>query len=316
MTNKLLEKYIKGDTSPKENEMIGSWLKEDASRIKELTAMRRIYEASLWNDTPQEKPIQLSVHKNKHAIYRHPLLKIAAVIIAILTVVNLFLINENWHTTKEAELQSLYVPAGQRAQITLSDGTRVWLNAMSTLTFPSSFNAKSRDVKLIGEGFFEVTSDEKHPFIVHTSKHNIKVLGTTFNVSAYEHTDFFSTSLIEGKVKITDDDDRIKEVLEPGTQVIQREGSRLIKSDIDNFDYFRWKEGLICFDEISVEKLFATLELYYDIKIEIKNRSILKKTFSGKLRVCDGINHALEVIKAHTSFKYVRDDERNVITIR
>lgn len=314
MKNELLEKYIKGETSPSENELIGQWLSEDDNRVKELTTMRRFYETMLWQQ-PQEEPRRLSPPIKHRSIYHHPALKVAAIIIVLLTVGNLFLLNKQQSSSTVA-MQTLYVPAGQRAQITLADGTKVWLNALSTLTFPTTFNSRTRDVELSGEGFFDVTSNKHHPFIVHTQKHNIRVLGTKFNVSSYRQTNYFETSLLEGCVEILDSAQTLQTVLKPGTKVIAYHNGQLKKSAISNYDYYLWKDGLICFDEISVDKLFTKLELYYDIQIVVQKKSIVNKTFSGKLRVCDGVNHALEVIRTHTPFDYTRDEEKNVIIIK
>ena len=95
------------------------------------------------------------------------------------------------------------VPAGQRVELVLEDGTRVWLNSKSKLTYPTSFGKKEREVILDGEGYFEVTKNEKAPFIVKTHKYDIKVLGTTFNISAYQNKlSAFETSLLEGAVEV------------------------------------------------------------------------------------------------------------------
>lgn len=314
MKNELLKKYLKGEASTSENELIGKWLKENPNRVKELSNMRRLHETMLWKQPTHTSYNSLS-KSNSQSIYRHPLLKIAAIIIVILTFGNIILLNGQWEKS-ENQMQTLYVPAGQRANITLSDGTKVWVNALSTLIFPSEFNDDNREVKLIGEGYFDVTPDTHHPFIVHTQKYNIKVLGTKFNVSSYPQTNYFETSLIEGSVEILDSTNNAQALLQPGTKVTAYNNGKLEKSRIDNYDYYLWKDGLICFDEITIEELFNKLEIYYDIQIIVQKKSIINKTFTGKLRICDGINHALEVIQAHTSFTYSRDEDKNIITIR
>lgn len=314
MKNELLEKYLKGEASTSENELIGKWLKENPNCVKELSNMRRLHETMLWKQPTHTSYNSLS-KSNSQSIYRHPLLKIAAIIIVILTFGNIILLNGQWEKS-ENQMQTLYVPAGQRANITLSDGTKVWVNALSTLIFPSEFNDDNREVKLIGEGFFDVTPDTHHPFIVHTPKYNIKVLGTKFNVSSYPQTNYFETSLIEGSVEILDSTNNAQAILQPGTKVTAYNNGKLEKSRIDNYDYYLWKDGLICFDEITIEELFNKLEVYYDIQIIVQKKSIINKTFTGKLRICDGINHALDVIQVHTPFIYSRDDDRNIITIR
>ena len=108
-----------------------------------------------------------------------------------------------WATLRLADnaaptMNTLFVPAGQRAQITLQDGTQVWLNAQSTLTYPSHFSRKNREVKITGEAFFDVAKDRKKPFIVSTQNVHVKVLGTQFNVYSYPGAGYIQTDLVEG----------------------------------------------------------------------------------------------------------------------
>ena len=103
---------------------------------------------------------------------------------------------------KLAQPQTITVPAGQRAQITLADGTRVWLNSQSTLTYASNFGRRERNVELDGEAYFEVAKNKDIPFYVHTEMNKVKVVGTCFNVCAYKDSKEFETTLVEGIVDI------------------------------------------------------------------------------------------------------------------
>ena len=100
-------------------------------------------------------------------------------------------------------MQTVIVPAGQRAELLLADGTKVWLNSRSKLKFPDRFQKDARKVELDGEGYFEVTHQEEAPFTVHTSKYDVKVLGTEFNVKAYKDKEQFETSLLKGSVEVS-----------------------------------------------------------------------------------------------------------------
>ena len=100
-------------------------------------------------------------------------------------------------------LQTITVPAGQRINITLADGTNVWLNARTTIQYPITFNEKERLVKLDGEAYFDVTKDKNKPFIVQTNNYNVEVLGTKFDVDSYSETEIFETTLMEGSVRIS-----------------------------------------------------------------------------------------------------------------
>lgn len=314
MKEELLEKYIKGETTLQENETIGRWINESPNHLKVLTAKRRIYEAALWQRETDEKPAWSIKSKPKYLSVKR-IMRIAAMLVVFLGLGLLFLLQRVPSQVNE-EMQTLYVPAGQRAQITLSDGTKVWLNASSSLTFPGTFKNKQRHVKLNGEGFFDVTTNKDKPFIVETQKHQIRVLGTKFNVSSYAQTNAFETSLLEGKVEILDLMSRVEEKLTPGTKVTASSNGKLHKTTITNYDYYLWKDGLICFEDVSIKELLKKLEHYYDVRFIVKNKPILSQRFSGKLRVCDGVTHALEVIQLHTSFTYTKEEEKRLITIQ
>ena len=211
--------------------------------------------------------------------------------------------------------QSIYVPAGQRAELMLADDTKVWLNSRSTLTFPGSFKGDIRNVKLDGEGYFAVTKNVEQPFIVETNKCNVKVLGTEFNVMAYAADSVWETSLLEGAVEILVPGSNNSGMrLEPNTMASLK-GNRLVKGRIKEADYFLWREGLLCFNDISVRDMIEKLKLYYGVDIVVNNTRILKNRYTGKFRTKDGVEHVLKVLRLNNKFTYTKDDETNVITI-
>ncbi len=212
-------------------------------------------------------------------------------------------------------LNSLYVPAGQRACLTMEDGTKVWLNAQSTLTYPAHFLGNERRVNLTGEAFFEVAKDESKPFIVSSKDIEINVLGTKFNVHSYPETDFVETSLIEGSVKVSALGSSGKDVtLKPNEQVIVRKGQMNV-SEIENFSCFSWKEGIYSFEDESFKDIICKLELYYDVKIIVKDPSIWNFVYTGKFRQRDGIDEILHIIQKIHKFKISKNEDRSIITL-
>ena len=144
-------------------------------------------------------------------------------------------------------MQTITVPAGQRVNLDLPDGSNVWLNAGTKMQYPVSFMTGKREVILDGEAYFEVVHNEKSPFVVHTSTLDVEVLGTKFNVEAYSARKIFETSLMEGKVKVKlPHDDKNSVVLVPNQKTTLIDG-RLVVSKIDDYNVYRWKEGLYCF---------------------------------------------------------------------
>jgi ferric-dicitrate binding protein FerR (iron transport regulator) len=211
-------------------------------------------------------------------------------------------------------MQSLYVPAGQRAEITLEDGTKVWLNANTTLTFPNQFSGETREVSINGEGYFDVVSNKLKPFIVKTNKYNVKVWGTKFNVMAYSSNGNFETALFEGSVEVLKTGVEKGMLIKPDQRIFE-EKEQLTIAPITDLNHQLWKEGIISFEDESFTELVNKLQLYFDMKIEVKNDKILSYHCTGKFRTKDGVEHILKVLQLRNKFNYTIDEKTNTITI-
>ncbi len=315
MDKELLLKYIEGDCSDQETVDITNWLDSDHDNKREYLAMRKLYDITIWQ-TPQvtqfkQKPKGKTFFRSLKPVY-FEIIKIAAIlVVAIIGSRYLF---PRSMAENPIVMQTLNVPAGQRAEITLEDGTKVWLNAKTILTFPNQFTGGTREVRLDGEGFFDVTSNKSKPFIVKTEKYDIKVWGTKFNLLAYSGPGIFETSLFEGSV----------EVLEPGNykgilirpdERIYLDDNRLVVAPIAHISHFLWKEGIISFDDESFPELVKRLELYFDLKVEVKNDKILSYRCTGKFRIKDGVEHILKVLQLSNKFRYTINEKFNTIII-
>lgn len=214
-------------------------------------------------------------------------------------------------------MQSIYVPTGQRVNITLSDGTNVWLNARTKIVYPAVFDKSVRQVTVDGEAYFDVAKDKKRPFIVETGKCNMEVLGTKFNVEGYSDKDDFEVTLMEGSVRVAS---RIglgdTLMLKPDSKACLQKDGRLKVIPVDDYNPYRWKEGLICFRNESFLSIMNDLEKYFGVSIVVENKNVLKYYFTGKFRQADGIDYALRVLQRDIRFKYERDDENQIIYIR
>lgn len=311
MEKEIVYKYIIGDASLEEKEAVARWIDADKENMKEYLALRKLYNLTLWQrEQVSVAPEKVSgMRKRKIAwVIGRELLKVAAIFAIAVSVVSLYNTSEPETVREEAVMQTIYVPAGQRAELTLADSTKVWLNAKTTLTFPSHFAGGSRNVILDGEGYFNVTRNENKPFIVETEQYDIEVLGTEFNVHAYKGNALFETSLLNGSVRIESADHMENILLEPHKKAYAENG-QLKTSPITQYDYFLWKDGLICFDDNTINELFEKLQLYFDVKIIIENSRILKQRYTGKFRTCDGVEHVLKTLQLRTKFKYEKKDD-------
>lgn len=215
----------------------------------------------------------------------------------------------------EATLNTLYVPAGQRAQITLQDGTEVWLNAQSTLKYPSHFSKKHREVEIIGEAFFDVAKDKKRPFIVSTQHIDMEVLGTQFNVYSYPGAGYIQTELIEGSLMVYRTSNKSESIiLKPDEQVMIK-GNIMSVSKINNPEHLLWKNGIYSFNNERLIVILEKLQLYYDVKIVVEDPEIFDVRYTGKFRQRDGIDEILRIIQKIQPFKIERDRDNNIITL-
>lgn len=316
MNTELLLKYIDGDCTDQEKVNITGWLDSDPENMREFLALRKLHDITIWQTSPGTK-IALRPKENRSLWTWKPIyaeiLKIAAVFLVAIFV-SRFLIPD-YKAENLIAFQTIHVPAGQRAEITLVDGTKVWLNAKTTFTFPNYFSESSRTVTLDGEGFFDVSTNKLKPFIVKTEKYDIKVLGTKFNLLAYSGKGIFETSLLQGSVEVLKSGGSIGILIKPDERIFQK-NNRLVISPITDTNHFLWKEGIISFNDESLPEIVNKLELYFDLKIEIKNDKILNYKCTGKFRTKDGVEHILKVLQLNNEFNYSIDDKLNVITIK
>ncbi|WP_256005178.1 FecR family protein [Pedobacter deserti] len=163
------------------------------------------------------------------------------------------------------EFNTLSTVKGQQYQVCLPDGTKVWLNAASSITFPASFaHQKRREVRLTGEAYFEVAKDKEHPFIVNTQKQKVEVLGTHFNISAYADEATAKTTLLEGSVRVSNE--RETRVLLPGQQSQATKGDIAV-SRTDLKESVAWKNGEFIFNNEALSDILKEVARWYSIEV-------------------------------------------------
>lgn len=308
MDDTLLQLYFEGKTSDEQSRIITGWLDQDKANLLYYQQICRLYEINLWKENPVMKKSGKKVLLSRKVVLEF--LKVAAFFALG------FYLNQQLDVQgEEVGIQSVLVPPGQNSQITLADGSKVWLNAGSVLHFPTRFSDKERLVTLEGEGFFDVQANKDKPFIVSAPGYQVKALGTTFNVYAYKQSQDFETSLLTGKVEISDHENKQRITLSPGNRAVLA-GGKLKSLPVEEMEHFLWREGIIYFNE-SLEDIFAKLELYFDVKIVVNNMNSrkYKRQCTGKFRTRDGLNHILNVLQLTNHFTYTKDDEKNIVVI-
>ena len=202
----------------------------------------------------------------------------------------------------------LKTPKGGGYNLNLADGTKVWLNAGSSLKFPASFSDSTRHVYLEGEAYFEVSHNGK-PFIVSSGSMDVRVLGTSFNVLAYPDEQELVTTLIEGKVKIQlsqeDEPASSSRILSPDDQAtINRDESRISISQVNTSQYTSWIDGKFEFNNEDLDIVMKRLARWYDFEYEFKNIQAREFHFSARINNTESISTILEMLEMTTDVKF------------
>ena len=212
---------------------------------------------------------------------------------------------------------TISVPAGQQMRMSLADGSQVQLNSGATIEYPVVFYNKSRIVKLSGEAMFNVEHDAKRPFIVETFATKIQVHGTKFNVLADKSRNYFSTTLVEGAIQVTNNSNPQETLFMKPYDVVVLADGQLYKKHTDNLRDLGWAEGLIHIKKMPFDELMATFERVFDVKIIIKREKLPEiNVKNGEIRISDGVEYALHVLQQISDFTYERDLTSNVIVIK
>ncbi|HVZ24412.1 MAG TPA: FecR domain-containing protein [Sediminibacterium sp.] len=218
-------------------------------------------------------------------------------------------INEN----DKAFYNTISTPRGGQYQVTLSDGTKVWLNAQSSIRFPVAFTGHERRVEITGESYFEVTRNPDMPFRVITRGTEVEVLGTHFNINAYINEPSIKTTLVEGKVKVSVAASGQIKFLSPGQQSsIADNGDISISNHADIEEALAWKDGYFQFHSTDLQAILRQLERWYDADVEYHGSTGLR--FSGQLNRSEDVKKLLEKIQLTGEVKFTLQGRKIIVT--
>lgn len=353
MDKELLMKYVKGNCTDQEKVTITDWIDSSPENMREYAAVRKLFDMTIWQ-TPSQSSIKVTENKLFRSVYIK-VSRIAAVLILTISLSSLitYLVLNNktdLFSSKNNNLIYISAPFGSRAMTILPDGTKVWLNAGSNLKYSTNYNSHTRIVKLEGEGFFDVITNPKKPFIVETKGVSIKAYGTAFNVKAYKEEKEVITTLVRGKVYIEGNDKQNKHFalqMKPRqsvTVLIDNHNLQNIQSNkqIDNnfnseknieadnsseFNgskikidsvktelYTSWKDNRWLFRFERLEDLARKLERRYDVEIVFKDEAIKNYTFNGSL-YDESIDQVFEAIKLIAPINYSINHKKITLNI-
>jgi len=221
------------------------------------------------------------------------------------------------NASSNTAVNTLSTANGQTYRITLSDGSRVWLNAATTLQYAANLGSQgTRNVKLLaGEAYFEVTKDRKHPFIVETPAQKVEVLGTHFNINSYADEGKTVTTLAEGSVKVSTPGDKDRPViLKPGQQSFATD-SRIIVQEADLQSALAWKDGKIYFKDASIQEVLHQVSRWYNIQVEYKGEPT-KEVFNGGIKRSANLSSVLRILElSNVNFKLIKKNGATVLMV-
>ncbi len=313
----IISKKITGSLSIGEQEILDSWIAQSSENKKEFEAYINLWEKSRELVLSDAINIESSLTntKNKIASLNTGTLWIvyfrqaAAVLLLSLAINFLYNYIKNGEHPEQMVYQEIKVSYGTQTNVVLTDGTKVWLNSGSTLRFPASFkNATEREVDLNGEGFFEVTKNKTLPFIVNTSKLDVKVYGTSFNISTYDDYKSMTVALTEGKISLLKrKGGKEKEllVLKPNEVANYDIAENKLEHSSDNYieKYTAWKDGKIIFYGDPIDVVIKRLEKWYNVKIAISDDELQNYRFTATF-IDESLEQVLKLLCRSSPMEY------------
>jgi transmembrane sensor len=214
-------------------------------------------------------------------------------------------------STEKPIYNTMTTPKGGQYQLILPDGSKVWLNAASSLTYPIVFTGTKREVELTGEAYFEIKENKKYPFIVNALNTHIEVLGTGFNVNAYKNEAGVSTTLVNGAVKVFSQKNSV--VIKPGQQINISYSNNQMTTTLPNIDdVLAWREGMFQFENRNIQTIMRQLERWYDVTVEYKG-PLPDAEFSGSLSRTENASMLLDALSLTKKVHFIIDGKKIIV---
>lgn len=298
------------ENGEKENGTLKNWKEgqPDNKRLHELLSrIETSSQISEYADSVRDSIcIQLNSRIDKSTL-RLRWFRLSAAAAAILLLIGLsgyFSYNEGYKR-QNSQLITMENPLGMKSSVILPDGSKVTLNAGSTLTYPNTFTEDERKVRIKGEVYFEVAHDTEHPFIVYTGGIQVKVLGTKFNVKAYEEENDIEVTLTEGSVLVGVENSKSSLKIEPTQQVrFDKTRKSLVKQNVNLNNYTAWKDGKFYFNGVSFENIARQLERKFNVHIQTDSEKLKNTVFTGDFVRGENLEQILRVITLDKRINY------------
>lgn len=315
---KLIVRYLQGKCTPEESIVIETWEKqsdENKKVLEQLYLILQVFERvqNMNIASPDEALLKLKKKINHeqrkytrfYQIFNH-LQRVAAILFIPILLFTFFLILQDYNGIQR--YVEVKTNAGMRSFFDLPDGTKVWLNSKAKLKYPTKFSSQKREVYLEGQGYFSVKQSKKVPFVVRIdNSYSVEVLGTEFNITAYENDYLVETTLFTGKVKLNircADGRFLQKQLKPNEKATyDRKTHRLHITTVNSESDKAWREGKIIFTQHSMEQVLRVLGHYYNVHFVVKDQEVLQSRITGKF-MDESLQQVLEYIELASNIKF------------
>ena len=320
----IVNKYFQSVISPDEFETFYTFIKQERNTESILKLMKKEWDHQLDNDSVGNvlpnpllfQTIKSAILQDENSIATRKLklymvaVRIAAVLLIGMLVTGILVFMQKDLAIGNISTQTVSIPFGAQTQLRLPDGTFVWLNSGSTLTYSDNFS-KKRQVELKGEAFFDVVKG-KSPFMVNTPWGTVEVLGTAFNVHVYEN-DEFSVTLERGIVNVSDNGEKQKIMMNPGEQV-RLVQNKLVKSTVNTVLFTSWKDGKLIFAREPFPAMIQRLERWFNVEIEHVGYDFEGLWFSGTIEG-ETLTEVMDMICKAAPVRYSYDTKARKVKI-
>lgn len=311
-------RYLEGRCTDEDFVVLHAWLKESEAHAAELFQLEELYRLRRF---PLEDPERVALAEQrllqrlKQEEFRKPrMFRLAvwsryAAVWAVLAVLAVGL--AYWFRSTPEEWLVATAAPGEVHELTLPDGTRVWLNESSVLHYPRTFEGKDRPVRLEGEAYFEVVHQADRPFRVETSALQVCVLGTSFQVRCWSDSLWAETTLMEGKVEVRNPGNQERRTLAPGQQaVVHSTTGRIQVQQVDPALEIWWRNEPIPFKQYTLPRIAALLEKCYQVQFVFSAEVDTLRTYSGVLKKKDDVEAVLKALQHAIPFDYQKKDNK------
>ncbi|MFK7773015.1 MAG: FecR family protein [Saprospiraceae bacterium] len=323
----LIYKSFSGDLSAEEQNQLDNWLSDSDANQKEADALTKTWQlsanfsknlevnldaefAQLQNriDADEKGNVKEAIVKTMPTARKKSWWKPLSVAAAVLLLAGAFFVfNQNPATVEMLAMETL---EGEMKEVALADGSKVWLNENSKLTYPDVMNGEERRVSLKGEAFFDITKNPSKPFIIDTRDTEVKVLGTSFEVRAMDDETKTEVVVKTGKVSLGKRNE-VKPLILTKNQkgVYNNKTQGYVRSEVKNLNSISWQSKILDFNDVTLEKVLVDLENYFDIKVILENQDLFKCKFTSVFIEKDQ-DHILKTISTLYKMKLVETNDK------